>query len=616
PAKNLPRAMYASAGMATIYFVALPLVWLGTLGEKALTDDLAASLGPTYAPLLGALGKSAAIWFMMFNMFHGTLAPLTGVARTLSQLSEDGLLPVTFARRNRADCPWVAILVTAGFAIAFLLIGDPVWLVAAANFTYLIGIALPSVAVWLLRRDQPEHPRPYRAPRYTVSLGLAAAAVWGAATILGFEQFGLPTVIFGLALAYSGSALYVWRLWRDQRRAGGRLPLHSIHVKLTGAMLLVLILDAAGYWLAVRSISGQMSAFVTALQDIFVAVAMLTISVGLVLPGMIAHSVVEVADAADRLVTGTVADFSRAMTALASGDLDGAQARVDVVPVIVNSKDEIGLLARSFNVLQSEIARAAVGLEGARDGLRSARNELTKSNASLEQRVIERTSELQATHQKLVDAARRAGMAEVAINVLHNVGNVLNSVNVSASLASQKVRKSRVGNLQKVAALLDQNAADLPAFLNADTRGKALPAYLGELSAHLESEQREILSELDLLTGNINHIKRIVNAQQASSRASSTSELLDPRALIEEGLRLSVDSLGLRGVKIEKHFDAVPEIFADKHRVLQILVNLFGNADRALGSSPEGERRLSVSLSCSGDPPDRAVFKVVDNGVG
>jgi signal transduction histidine kinase len=86
--------------------------------------------------------------------------------------------------------------------------------------------------------------------------------------------------------------------------------------------------------------------------------------------------------------------------------------------------------------------------------------------------------------------------------------------------------------------------------------------------------------------------------------------------LIEEGLRLSVDSLGLRGVKIEKHFDAVPEIFADKHRVLQILVNLFGNADRALGSSPEGERRLSVSLSCSGDPPDRAVFKVVDNGVG
>ncbi|HEY4187223.1 MAG TPA: amino acid permease [Polyangia bacterium] len=616
PAKNLPRAMYASAGMATLYFVGLPLVWLGTLGEKALTGDLAASLGPTYAPLLGAAGKSAAIGFMMFNMFHGTLAPLTGVARTLSQLSEDGLLPEAFARRNRADCPWVAILVTAASAIAFLFIGDPVWLVAAANFTYLIGIALPSVAVWLLRRDQPDRPRPYRAPRGTISLGLVAAGVWGAATILGFEQFGLPTVILGLALAYSGSVLYVWRLWRDHRRKGERVPLRSIHVKLTGAMLLVLILDGAGYWLAVRSLSGQMSAFVTALQDIFVAVAMLTITVGLVLPGMIAHSVVEVAKAADRLVTGTVADFSRAMNALASGDLDGAHARVDVVPVVVNSRDEIGMLARSFNVLQSEVARAAVGLEGAREGLRTARNELTKSNASLEQRVMERTRELSAAHEKLVDAARRAGMAEVAINVLHNVGNVLNSVNVSASLANQKVSKSRVGNLHKVAALLDEHAADLVGFLTEDERGKTLPAYLGELSAHLEREQREVLGELELLTGNINHIKRIVNAQQASTRTASMAELLDPKALLEEGLRLSVDSVGFRGVQIEKRYEPVPRITADKHRVLQILVNLLANADRALAASPEGERRLFVSLGHRDDQTARVVFKIVDNGVG
>ena len=85
-----------------------------------MSADLAVTLGPTFAPLLGATAKSAAIWFMMFNMFHGTLAPLTGVARTLSQLSEDGLLPEVFARRTRTDCPWVAIVITALFAIAFL----------------------------------------------------------------------------------------------------------------------------------------------------------------------------------------------------------------------------------------------------------------------------------------------------------------------------------------------------------------------------------------------------------------------------------------------------------------------------------------------------------------
>jgi amino acid transporter/HAMP domain-containing protein len=617
PSRNLPRAMFASATMATVFFVGLPVVWLGTLGEKALTEDLASSLAPTYAPLLGALGKSAAIGFMMFNMFHGTLAPLTGVARTLSQLSEDGLLPEAFARRNRADCPWVAILVTAGSAIAFLSIGDPVWLVAAANFTYLIGIALPSVAVWLLRRDQPDRPRPYRAPKGTVSLGLAAAVVWGAATLLGFEQFGLPTVILGLALAYSGSVLYVWRLWRDRRRRKERVPLRSIHVKLTGAMLLVLILDGAGYWLAVRSLSGQMSAFVTALQDIFVAVAILTITVGLVLPGMIAHSVVEVANAADRLVTGTVADFSRAMNALASGDLDGAYARVDVVPVVVTSRDEIGLLARSFNVLQSEVARAAVGLAGAREGLRAARTELTASNASLEQRVTERTRELRATHEKLVEAARRAGMAEVAINVLHNVGNVLNSVNVSAALANQQVRKSRIANLHKVATLLAEHATTLAQFLTDDERGKNLPAYVSELSTELDREQREILGELASLTANIDHIKRIVNAQQASTRAPAImAELLDPQALLEEGLRISMDSVGLRGVRIEKRCEPVPAIIAEKHQVLQILVNLFANAARALSACPPGEGLLSISLGCSAHPSEHVEFKVVDNGVG
>ena len=172
PQRNLPRAMYASAGMATLYFLVLPVVWLGVLGPASLTGDLAATLGPTFAPLLFGAAKAAAIWFLVLNMFHGTLTPLSGASRTLSQLSEDGLLPKTLAKRNRDDAPWVAILLTAVMATLFLLGGDPVWVIAAANFTYLIGIALPSVAVWLLRKNEPDRHRPYRAPRWTVGLRL------------------------------------------------------------------------------------------------------------------------------------------------------------------------------------------------------------------------------------------------------------------------------------------------------------------------------------------------------------------------------------------------------------------------------------------------------------
>src|SRR6202035_1726921 len=273
PNRNVPRAMLASGAMAAVYFVLLPVIWLGVLGPEVLQQDLAQVLGPTFAPLFGTAARAAAIGFMMLNMFHGTLQPLAGASRTLMQLAEDGLLPRLLAVRSRVDVPWVATLLTALVAVAFLLAGDPTWLIAAANLAYLVGIGLPSVAVWLLRRDAPDLARPYRAPRGTIELGLLAALVWLVTCLLGFQQFGLPTVMIGLLLCYSGAGLYALRRWSDRRRAGLPGLKASLHLKLTGAMLLVLVLDGAGYLLAVDHVDHDQAALVAALEDIFVAVA-------------------------------------------------------------------------------------------------------------------------------------------------------------------------------------------------------------------------------------------------------------------------------------------------------------------------------------------------------
>src|SRR5215467_2533372 len=375
PNKNVPRAMLASAIMASIYFILLPVVWLGVLGPEKLGQDLMLVLGPTFAPVFGGFAKAAAIWFMMFNMFHGTLQPLAGAARTLSQLAEDGLLPRTLEKRSRTDAPWVATCLTAGMAIFFLLLGDPIWLVAAANFTYLIGICLPNVAVWLLRRNQPEAYRPYRAPRGWIVLGLIAAMTWICAAVLGFQQFGMKTVLVGVLFAYSGSVLYAWRRFSDRRRAGLPGVARTLHIKLTGAMLLVLAFDGAGYLLAVTSLPNQDSALVSVLEDIFVAVAILSISVGLVLPGILAHALVQVSQAATGMAKGAMASFSKALLALGGGDLDAAYARVDPVRVRVHSGDEVGEMARSINLLQQEIERAAGSLDCAREELRQARHD-------------------------------------------------------------------------------------------------------------------------------------------------------------------------------------------------------------------------------------------------
>jgi diguanylate cyclase (GGDEF)-like protein len=406
PARSLPRAVFASGAMAGVFFVVLPLVWLGTIGPAGMGGDLGETLGPTFAPLFAGAAKSAAIWFMIANMFMGTMQPLAGAARTLSQLSEDGLLPRSWARRSKRDVPWVTTFITAAFAIAALLLAVPVWMIAAANFAYLIAIAMPSIAVMLLRRNEPARERPWRAPRGTIGLGVIAAGAWFVATILGFQQFGLPTVLLSIALAYAGPLLYAWRRLSDRRALGQPTVRRSLHLKLTGAMVGVIALDAAGYLLAVSLVPQSDMALISLLEDIFVAVAILTIAVGLVLPGMIVHAVEQVAGAADRLANGTLADITRAMRALSVGDLAAAKARIDVVPVEITSRDEVGAMADSFNTLQAAVVDTAEALDGAREGLAAAEDKLERNLR--QQAAVARLGRLALEGEDLGDHAHEA----------------------------------------------------------------------------------------------------------------------------------------------------------------------------------------------------------------
>ncbi|HLL03251.1 MAG TPA: ATP-binding protein [Myxococcaceae bacterium] len=227
----------------------------------------------------------------------------------------------------------------------------------------------------------------------------------------------------------------------------------------------------------------------------------------------------------------------------------------------------------------------------------------------------EAETRLAETHRTLMDVSRQAGMAEVATGVLHNVGNTLNSVNISAGLLEDLVRKSRVVSLAKAMGVLREHASELGTFLTTEPQGRKLPPYLFALSDQLQQERESLLRELQSLSNSVEHIKNIVNMQQKHARVAGALEQLPVAPLIDEALRLHSVSFERLGISIESEYSEAPAILLDRHKLLQILVNLLSNARHAVMASDRPDKRLTIRVRRASDAKS-VLVEVADNGVG
>ena len=280
------------------------------------------------------------------------------------------------------------------------------------------------------------------------------------------------------------------------------------------------------------------------------------------------------------------------------------------VRVTRSYEDEVGVFTDAFNQMLAQI-------ESQDSALQRAQQTLENQVKALQREIVERERaehQLADAHNQLVETSRQAGMAEVATGVLHNVGNVLNSVNVSATLVSDRVRQSKAENLAKAAAMLREHAGHLEEFFAKDPRAKLLLEYLPNLGEHLNEERAEMLSELSLLTKNLDHIKDIVAMQQNYAKVSGVVEPVSVASLAEDALQIHEAALVRHRVQVLREYADVPLVAADKHKILQILVNLIGNANYAMEEQPGEEKRLVISIAQSGAQSVRVQVK--DNGVG
>ena len=222
--------------------------------------------------------------------------------------------------------------------------------------------------------------------------------------------------------------------------------------------------------------------------------------------------------------------------------------------------------------------------------------------------------ELQQKGKELIEASRLAGMAEVATGVLHNVGNVLNSVNVAATLVSDMVRRSKAANLARLAAMLKEHGQDLGAFLTQDEKGRQIPGYLDQLGKHLAEEQQSLLRELDEMRKSVDHIRDIVATQQGYAKVGGTVEPIVAADLVEMALRMQLTALTRHDVTINRQYSPVPTVLTEKHKVLQILNNLIRNAKQAMEANLDGKKHLAIRIAPNGR--GGVSIQVLDNGMG
>jgi signal transduction histidine kinase len=336
-----------------------------------------------------------------------------------------------------------------------------------------------------------------------------------------------------------------------------------------------------GWILAFDYQTAELFAPIITLRNVLLSISMMLTMLAVVIGFSISRS-----------ISNPLSKLRSAINEISEGNLD---YRIEV-----KTRDEIGQLALAFNEMTEH--------------RKQDEEELNKARNELEARVKQRTAELQSTHEKLIETARRVGVAETATNVLHNVGNVLNSVSVTTTSIQKRIRDSKVSYLTEVVGLLEEHADDLGTFITAEEQGRKLPVFMTNLSKELIAEQEYCLEALETLTKHVEHMADIIKLQQSYSKTTSMVEPTSVTELVEDAIRINAEALNRHSVEVKREFTDLPPVLLDQHKILQILTNLISNAKYALYDSGRDDKVLTICVT----EPQNGHFRITvhDNGIG
>lgn len=305
-----------------------------------------------------------------------------------------------------------------------------------------------------------------------------------------------------------------------------------------------------------------------------------------------------------------------AIEAATRGDLRRALQLAEQAGEACPGWPEMAQLGAAINVLVRSWQKSIREKESILAELQLSQAEVEEVNERLRGEIDERRraeTQLASLQSELVRTARAAGMSEVATGVLHNVGNVLSSINVASISLRERLSESRAERAAQAASMLVDHREDIGRFLTEDPRGVQVPAYLLALARHQSELNRELARDADSLCAFVSHVTTIIGTYQSYGRSSCVLERLPVAEIIEAASKIMRPSFERHGIALEC---VVPEnlcIATDRHKVLQIVINLMSNARDAV-SALDSDRRVEIRVGSTGAGGAR--ISISDNGVG
>ncbi len=252
---------------------------------------------------------------------------------------------------------------------------------------------------------------------------------------------------------------------------------------------------------------------------------------------------------------------------------------------------------------------------------------IRRHNLQLEQQVADRTqelkeknkhlevtlNELEETKNELVEKAHKAGMADIATGVLHNIGNILTSVNTSASLIEDTVKQSKVEGLVQANMILRQNLNQIEKFIANDPKGKSLLQYYLKLEDPLKNEREKVMRQSERLNEKIELINEVIAAQQNYAGIGAAAEKTSLTETIENALALQAGSIERHGLHVEKDLQTTEQITVQPSKLINVLINIIKNAKEAMANNKPDNRKIIIK---AWEEDDQIFLSFTDNGEG